>query len=73
MNLFRKKRLAVAITVYWVLLAYIVAGLVFWFIELQRKNSQMATYELHQLKLDDPSYESRYNEIQTELKRKTGQ
>ena len=73
MNLFRKKRLAVAITVYWVLLAYIIAGLVFWYIELQRKNSQMATYELQQLKMDEPSYESRYNEIQAESQRKTAQ
>jgi len=73
MNLFRKKRLAVAITVYWVLLAYIVAGLVFWFIELQRKNSQMAAYEVQQLKKDEPIFESRYNEIQEELQRKTAQ
>lgn len=73
MNLFRKKRLAVAITVYWVLLAYIIAGLVFWFIELQRKNSQMAAYELQQLKMDEPSYESRYSEIQAESQRKTAQ
>lgn len=73
MNLFRKKRLAVAITVYWVLLAYIIAGLVFWFIELQHKNSQMAAYELQQLKMDEPSYESRYNEIQAESQRKTAQ
>jgi len=73
MNLFRKKRLAVAITVYWVLLAYIVAGLVFWFIELQRKNSQMAAYEVQQLKKDEPIFESRYNEIQAELQRKTAQ
>ena len=73
MNLFRKKRLAVAITVYWVLLAYIVAGLVFWFIELQRKNSQMAAYEVQQLKKDEPIFESRYNDIQEELQRKTAQ
>jgi len=73
MNLFRKRRLAVATTVYWVLLAYIVAGLVFWFIELQRKNSQMAAYEVQQLKKDEPVFESRYNEIQAESQRKTAQ
>ncbi|HVV07361.1 MAG TPA: ATP-binding protein [Puia sp.] len=73
MNLFRKKRLAVAITVYWVLLAYIITGLVFWFIELQRKNSQMAAYEIQQLKKDEPIFESRYNDIQAELQRKTAQ
>ncbi|HVU56018.1 MAG TPA: ATP-binding protein [Puia sp.] len=73
MNLFRKRRLAIATTVYWVLLAYIIAGLGFWFIELQRKNTQMASYKLQQLKMDDPSYETRYNEVQAESQRKTAQ
>jgi len=73
MNLFRKKRLAVATTVYWVLLAYIIAGLGFWFFELQKKNTQMASYKLQQLKMDDPSYEIKYNEVQAELQRKTAQ
>jgi len=73
MNLFRKRRLAVAITVYWVLLAYIIAGLGFWFIELQRKNTQMASYKLQQLKMDDPSYEAKLNEVQAESQRKTAQ
>ncbi|HEY4209073.1 MAG TPA: two-component sensor histidine kinase, partial [Puia sp.] len=73
MNLFRKKRLAVATTVYWVLLAYIISGLGFWFIELQGKNTQMATYEMQQLKKDDPSYEAKYKDIQAESQRKTAQ
>lgn len=73
MNLFGKRRLAIATTVYWVLLAYIIAGLGFWFIELQKKSDQMATYKLQQLKMDDPSYESRYNAIQAESQRKTAQ
>ena len=73
MNLFGKRRLAIATTVYWVLLAYIIAGLGFWFIELQKKSDQMASYKLQELKMDDPSYESKYNEIQAETQRKTAQ
>jgi signal transduction histidine kinase len=71
--LFKKKRLAVATTVYWILLAYIITGLGFWFIELQRQNHQMTHYELQQLKLDDPYYESRVDAIQTEENNKTAQ
>src|SRR5258708_37373766 len=42
--------------VYWILLAYIVAALVFWFIELNKQNHQMAQYKKEQLKKDDPQY-----------------
>ena len=73
MSIFGKKRLAIATTVYWVLLAYIVAGLAWWFIALQIQNSQMANYKLQELKMDDPSYESRLEAIQAEAQRKTAQ
>lgn len=71
MNLFGKKRLAIATTVYWVLLAYIIVGLGWWFIALQTQNRQMASYKLQELKLDDPAYESRLNAINAEADRKT--
>jgi two-component system sensor histidine kinase CiaH len=71
MNLFGKKRLAIATTVYWVLLAYIIAGLGWWFIALQTQNRQMAAYKLQELKMDDPSYESRLIAISAEADRKT--
>lgn len=73
MSLFRKKRLAIAITVYWVLLAYITTGLVWWFIDLQNQTRQMTEYELRELKKDDPAYESRLNAIYTEAELKTAQ
>lgn len=71
MNLFGKKRLAIATTVYWVLLAYIIAGLVWWFIALQTQNSQMTSYKLRGLKMDDPAYESKLNAVQVEAHRET--
>jgi signal transduction histidine kinase len=73
MNLFRKKRLAIATTVYWVLLAYIIAGLVWWFIDLQNQNRQMTDYKLQELRKDDPAYESRLNAIYAEADLKTAQ
>src|SRR5882757_10463230 len=71
--LFKKKRLAVATTVYWILLAYIVTGLGWWFIALQRQNHQMTRYQLKQLKLDNPAYAARVDAIQTEENNKTAQ
>src|SRR6187551_3813468 len=46
---FRKHRLAFITIVYWFLLIYIVAALVWWFIALQNQNTQMFAYKLAQL------------------------
>lgn len=43
-----KRKLAVATLVYWILLFYIIAALVWWFISLEKQNREM-----HALKLDD--------------------
>ncbi len=67
----KKKRLAIATTVYWVLLAYIISGLGWWFIALQQMNRQMARYKLQQLTLDMPDYENRLTTILTEENNKT--
>lgn len=71
--MFKKQRLAIATTVYWFLLAYIIAGLVFWFIELQRQNRQMTNYQLQELKTDSPSYEASLKSILSEQQHKTAQ
>jgi two-component system, OmpR family, sensor histidine kinase CiaH len=71
--LFKKKRLAIATIVYWVLLAYIIAGLAYWFIALQTQNRQMTSYRLQELKMDDPAYESRLTAIQAKENLKTAQ
>lgn len=73
MSLFKKRRLAIATTVYWVLLVYIIAGLVWWFIALQTQSRQMANYKLQELKMDDPRYEAKLNNILAEEQRKTAQ
>ena len=73
MSLFKKRRLAIATIVYWVLLVYIIAGLVWWFIDLQKQSRQMTVYELQELKMDDPRYEAKLNNIFAEEQRKTAQ
>src|SRR5258708_6970696 len=52
-----RKRIALARTIYWLLLAYVVAALVWWFISLQRQNSDMRKYKLIQL---DASVDRQY-------------
>ncbi|WP_242674802.1 sensor histidine kinase [Niastella populi] len=54
---------------YWLLLAYIVVALVWWFIALQRQNHQMANYKISELKMDDPAFQSKYMEIVDEKRR----
>lgn len=48
--------MAIATGLYWFLLLYIVAALVWWFIALQQQNRQMSNYKLMELKADDPDY-----------------
>lgn len=69
--LFKNKRLAVATTVYWFLLAYIVVGLCWWFIDLETKNRKMTTYQLRLLKKDDPAYAAQAAAILEEEKKQT--
>jgi signal transduction histidine kinase len=44
-----KRRIRLATTIYWLLLFYIVAALVWWFISLEKQNRQMANFKITQL------------------------
>lgn len=68
-----KKRLIIITMVYWFLLLYIIAALIFWFTALDKQNTQMTTYRLNELKLDDPQYLGKYDTIQEEKRRKSAQ
>lgn len=70
---FTKKRLLLASIAYWFLLIYIISALVWWFITLENQNRQMAGLRLSELKMDDPAYQSHYDTIMEEKKRKTAQ
>jgi len=71
MNRVKSKRLTIATIVYWVLLAYIVAGLAWWFIALQTQNRQMAEYKLEALHPDDARYDAKLDAIRLEQQHKT--
>jgi signal transduction histidine kinase len=69
----KKKRLEVATIAYWFLLLYIIAALVWWFIELQQQSHQMAVYKLVELKAGDPAYLQKLDAVTNEEKRKNAQ
>ncbi len=58
---------------YWILLLYIIAALVFWYLELEKQNRQMTEYKLSELVLDDPFFNEKFNKINEEKERKSGQ
>jgi K+-sensing histidine kinase KdpD len=68
-----KKRLLLITILYWIFLVYILSALVFWFIELDKQNSQMTDYKLNELKKDDFQYSQKFSEIEEDKKRKTTQ
>ena len=69
----KSKKLRSIFFLYWFLLAYILAALVWWFIALDRQNKQMAQYEIQQLNQTDNSYQASADKIKSLHKRKTAQ
>jgi two-component system, OmpR family, sensor histidine kinase CiaH len=63
----------IVVYVYWFLLVYIIAALVWWFIALQQQNIQMMEYKLEELKHDDIHFIEKTDQIRFEAKRKTAQ
>ncbi len=72
-NLYKQKRLEIITIVYWFLLVYILAALVWWFIALWQQNLQMTNYRLNDLKTGDPLYKAKEKLINEERKRKETQ
>jgi signal transduction histidine kinase len=73
MSILKPKKLKVIIIVYWFLLVYIVAALVFWFITLNLQNQQMTEHRLQDVQTEDPAYEKKTETILHDEKRKTTQ
>ncbi len=73
LSIYKTKRLRSIFILYWFLLLYIVAALIFWFIELNKQNHQMAVFEISQLIKESPGYDSTVAAILDQEKRKTAQ
>lgn len=70
---FTIKRLRTIYILYWFLLIYIIAALVWWFIALSNQNTMMTDYKLGEISPGQPGYIQRVNAIEEEKKRKTTQ
>jgi two-component system, OmpR family, sensor histidine kinase CiaH len=68
-----KKRLAFVTIIYWVLLAYIIAALVWWFISLEKQNRLMTELRLSELETVTPFSSQKKAEIMDLKRRKTAQ
>ncbi len=69
----RIKKLSTITAVFWFLLLYIVAALVWWFISLHQQNERMSDMLISELKRDDIGYVSTVEKIEDSRKRKNTQ
>jgi len=69
----KPKKIQLIFVIYWVLLAYIIAALIFWFIALNKQNTQMTIFKLQKLKSEDKNYVEEYLKIGNEKRLKTAQ
>jgi len=67
---FKKQGFAFITVVYWFLLVYIIAALVYWFIVLERQTDEMSQLRIEQLKKDAPAFTQQLDEIELQHKRK---
>ncbi|HEY4968117.1 MAG TPA: ATP-binding protein [Puia sp.] len=58
-----------AIVICWLLLIYVLAALIWWYIALNKQNNQMSTYRIELLAKDDPSYISHLEKINGDRQR----
>jgi two-component system, OmpR family, sensor histidine kinase CiaH len=68
-----KIKLSTITVVYWFLLLYIIAALVWWFISLDQQNNLMASMRLKELNGTDPAYDVKVAAINEYRNRKTAQ
>jgi len=67
----QKKKFALLSMVYWFLLSYMLAALLWWFIALEKQNRLIANIRLSELKKDDISYTLKVAVVESAATRKT--
>jgi two-component system, OmpR family, sensor histidine kinase CiaH len=70
-HLYKNKWINRATAIYWLLLVYVIAALVWWYIALNLQNRQMAEYKLGLLSRDEPAYTQKVEKIYSERNRMT--
>jgi signal transduction histidine kinase len=71
MSALQKSKLKLVTAVYWILLTYMLAALLWWFIALEKQNQLISNIQLNELKHDDPSYYQDALNIESATHRKT--
>lgn len=69
----KAKRLRSIFILYWILLTYIIAALIWWFIALAKQNEQAANFKLQELQPGMPQYNQRVLQIKLDEQRKKHQ
>ncbi len=72
-NNLKIKRVRTIYILYWFLLTYIIAALVFWFIALNRQNIEISRYRLDMIDVDDENHDLKERNILDSRSRKTAQ
>ena len=72
-NNFKIKRLRTIYILYWFLLTYVIAALVFWFIALNQQNIELSRYRLDMIDKNDENYDHEIRNIYDVKNRKTTQ
>ncbi len=70
---YKKNKLTIATWAYWILLLYIIAALVWWFVELNQQSIEMYQFKKELLSLQDPNYQVKMNFIEEERRRNIAQ
>ncbi len=73
MSFFKQQKLAIVTLVYWFLLVYMVAALVWWFVALEKQNREITDIRLNELKRESASFITDSKSILEIRKRKTAQ
>lgn len=68
-SFYQKNKLKIATWAYWFLLLYIIAALVWWFVELNQQNNEMYLFKKELLSTQDPNYQVKLNYIDIERER----
>ncbi len=70
---YSKHKLAIITWVYWFLLLYSMAALVWWFVALMQQNEEMYSFKKELISLQDPNYQVKLNFIALEKSRNMAQ
>ncbi len=69
----KQRKLNTIFIIYWILLAYIIAALVWWYVALNNQNKQMAVYKIQHLNTTSINYTADIEQLKNQQKRKTFQ